>query len=68
MSETWAEEVKRLQREIAERQMRLQRLICGDPRVSVHVPICTCAMGQMGLPHAAGCPLYISTMPVGEKP
>lgn len=37
--ETWAEEVQRLQREIAERQSRLQYLICGDPRQSVTVPV-----------------------------
>ncbi len=38
MTETWAEEVARLGREIAERQRRLQQLICGDPRVRVEVP------------------------------
>lgn len=37
MTETWAEEVKRLQREIAERQARLMFLVCGDPRQSVTV-------------------------------
>jgi hypothetical protein len=37
-TETWAEEVARLGREIAERQARLERLICGDPRERVTVP------------------------------
>lgn len=35
MSETYVEEVARLQREIAERQIRLQRLILGDPTQGV---------------------------------
>lgn len=38
MAETWTEEVARLQREIAERQSRLQFLVLGDPRVSVTMP------------------------------
>ncbi len=37
-TETWAEEVARLGREIGERQARLQFLLCGDPRESVTVP------------------------------
>jgi hypothetical protein len=36
--ETVAEEIVRLQREIAERQARLQFLVCGDPRQCVGVP------------------------------
>ncbi len=36
--ETFAEEVSRLQREIGQRQMRLQYLVCGDPRIRVTVP------------------------------
>lgn len=39
MTETWAEEVTRLQQEIADRQSRLHRLICGDPREGVTVLI-----------------------------
>ena len=35
VSESMAEEIKRLQREIAERQMRLQFLVCGDQREGV---------------------------------
>lgn len=35
MSETRAEEIARLQGEIAERQMRLQFLVCGDQREGV---------------------------------
>jgi hypothetical protein len=35
MSETMAEEIARLQREIVERQMRLQYLVCGDQREAV---------------------------------
>lgn len=38
MSETWAEEVRRLQAEITERQARLHRLVLGDPSVRVTVP------------------------------
>ena len=38
--ETWSEEVMRLQREIWERQTRLQYLVLGDPRVRVTIP-CT---------------------------
>lgn len=37
--ETFAEEVARLNREIGQRQVRLQYLVCGDPRVRVTVPI-----------------------------
>lgn len=33
--ETVAEEIARLQREIGERQLRLQRLVLGDPTKSV---------------------------------
>lgn len=35
MAETFAEEVRRLQREIGERQARLHRLVLGDPTVFV---------------------------------
>lgn len=35
MSETRAEEIERLQREIAERQIRLVQLVCGDLREGV---------------------------------
>ena len=38
MSETWAEEVIRLRREIAERQARLDFLIMGNPMECVHMP------------------------------
>lgn len=34
-AESWAEEVARLRREIGERQMRLEALVLGDPRVGV---------------------------------
>lgn len=37
--ETFAEEIARLQREIGQRQWRLQYLVCGDPRVRVTVPV-----------------------------
>lgn len=35
MTESWAEEIARLRREIAERQMRLEALVLGDPRVGI---------------------------------
>lgn len=35
MAETFAEEVARLQKEIAERQARLMRLVLGDQSVAV---------------------------------
>jgi hypothetical protein len=35
MSETFAQEIARVQLEIAERQARLAALVAGDPRVSV---------------------------------
>lgn len=38
IEETLTQEIARLQREIGERQLRLQRLVCGDPRRGVHVP------------------------------
>lgn len=41
MSETWSEEVARLTQEIAERQMRLQILVCGDQAQRVTVPTLT---------------------------
>ena len=36
-SETKAEEIARLRREIGERQTRLQFLVLGDPRVGFHI-------------------------------
>lgn len=39
MSETWAEKVRRLQREIAERQTELFALVLGDQTVGVGVPV-----------------------------
>lgn len=38
MAETWAEEVARLRREIAERQARLHYLVLGDQTQGVSVP------------------------------
>ena len=35
MAETVIEEISRLRREIGERQMRLQFLVCGDPSKGV---------------------------------
>ena len=49
MAETWAEEVQRLQREIADRQARLQHLVLGDPRVSVGVSACGYCGMQSGI-------------------
>lgn len=43
--ETFADEVARLNREIGQRQLRLQWLVCGDPSVRVHVPIAAPAEG-----------------------
>lgn len=37
--ETFTEEVARLQREISQRQWRLQYLVCGDPGARVTVPV-----------------------------
>jgi hypothetical protein len=37
MTETWAQEIARLGREIVEGQARLQFLLCGDPRESAAV-------------------------------
>jgi hypothetical protein len=36
--ETRAEEIARLQKEIADRQLRLQLLVCGDPMKCVSMP------------------------------
>lgn len=44
--ETLAEEVTRLNREIGQRQLRLQHLVCGDPRVGVTIPIAGVAPDQ----------------------
>ncbi len=38
MAETVAEEIARLQREIGERQSRLQFLVLGDPRIGSEHP------------------------------
>lgn len=55
--ETWAEEIARLQLEIGERQMRLQRLVCGDPSVRVTVPTdCACPRGDGPTCIRKGCP------------
>jgi hypothetical protein len=45
MAETWAEEVARLQREIAERQARLAHLVLGDQRVGVGLPLAPLPFG-----------------------
>lgn len=37
-TESWADEVARLRREIGEREARLRHLILGDPRKRVTVP------------------------------
>jgi len=39
--ETFAEEVARLQREISQRQLWLQYLVCGDPGIMVTFPTAT---------------------------
>lgn len=56
MSETWAQKVERLKREIAERQAELAQLVLGDPAESSEV--------QPGWPPQfllAGSPVSIKT-------
>jgi hypothetical protein len=36
-TETWAQKLQRLQREIAVRQAELASLVCGDSRISISI-------------------------------
>ena len=54
MAETWAEEVARLRREIAERESRLRLLVLGDQRVRVTM-LSTCPVDHSRLAPGATC-------------